>query len=53
MSNENIHILQEDAIGLLKQLIATPSFSKEEDKTSASLTSFSLKRIFLTKKHLQ
>jgi len=40
MSNTNLHILQEDAISLLKQLIATPSFSKEEDKTADILRSF-------------
>ncbi len=34
MSRDNLHILQEEAIALLKQLIATPSFSKEEDKTA-------------------
>jgi acetylornithine deacetylase len=32
--------LQEQAIGLLKQLIATPSFSKEEDKTAAIIENF-------------
>jgi len=34
MSNDNLHILQQSAIELLKQLITTPSFSKEEDKTA-------------------
>lgn len=29
-----------DAVGLLKQLISTPSFSREEDKTAAILESF-------------
>lgn len=32
--------LQEIAIGLLKQLIATPSFSREEDNTAAILQAF-------------
>lgn len=32
--------LQNEAIGLLKQLVATPSFSREEDKTAAILESF-------------
>jgi acetylornithine deacetylase len=32
--------LQDEAIGLLKQLISTPSFSREEDKTAAILESF-------------
>jgi acetylornithine deacetylase len=40
MSKENIHTLQQQAIALLKQLIATPSFSKEEDKTAVILRSF-------------
>ncbi|AEW01925.1 acetylornithine deacetylase [Niastella koreensis] len=40
MSNTNLHILQQSAIDLLKQLISTPSFSKEEDKTADILKSF-------------
>lgn len=40
MSNTNLHILQQSAIELLKQLISTPSFSKEEDKTADILRSF-------------
>ncbi len=39
MSNE-LKILQNDAFGLLKKLIATPSFSKEEDNSSAIIKSF-------------
>jgi acetylornithine deacetylase len=35
MINDQIQILQQEAIGLLKELIAIPSFSKEEDKTAA------------------
>ncbi|HEU5167713.1 MAG TPA: M20 family metallo-hydrolase [Chitinophagaceae bacterium] len=35
-----ISILQADAIDLLKQLIATPSFSKEEDNSSALIKVF-------------
>jgi acetylornithine deacetylase/succinyl-diaminopimelate desuccinylase-like protein len=35
-----INKLYEDAVGLLKQLIATPSFSTEEDKTAALLEHF-------------
>lgn len=34
MSSDHITILQEEAIALLKQLIATPSFSKEEEETA-------------------
>lgn len=40
MSNTNLHTLQQSAIELLKQLITTPSFSKEEDKTADILKSF-------------
>jgi acetylornithine deacetylase len=35
--NNSIHTLQEEAIGLLKELIATPSFSREEDQTAGIL----------------
>ncbi|MBS1653722.1 MAG: M20 family metallo-hydrolase [Bacteroidetes bacterium] len=38
--NKDLNILQLDAIALLKELIATPSFSKEEDETAAILCSF-------------
>ena len=40
MSNEDLHIIQNDAIDLLKKLIATPSFSKEEDKTALIIEEF-------------
>jgi acetylornithine deacetylase len=40
MSND-IHILQNEAIELLKQLITTPSFSKEEDQTASIIGKFS------------
>lgn len=36
----NIQILEDDAIDLLKQLIATPSFSKEEGRTGDILEEF-------------
>jgi hypothetical protein len=36
MSND-LNILQNEAVELLKKLIATPSFSREEDSTSAIL----------------
>jgi acetylornithine deacetylase len=39
MTND-VSILQADAIGLLKQLIATPSFSKEEDNSAALIRTF-------------
>lgn len=38
--NENLTILQSSAISLLKELIATPSFSKEEDQTAGILCRF-------------
>src|SRR6185436_6038886 len=38
--SRDVAILQANAIGLLKQLIATPSFSKEEDNSSALIRSF-------------
>lgn len=40
MNNDRIHTLHQDAIALLKQLIATPSFSKEEDNTADILEQF-------------
>lgn len=40
MSDQDLHILQSDAIDLLKKLIATPSFSKEEDKTAFLIEQF-------------
>ncbi len=38
--NDQLTILQTAAVALLKQLIATPSFSKEEDKTAFLLETF-------------
>ena len=52
MNNESIHILQEDAIGLLKKLIATPSFSREEDETSEILEHFFKEKNIPVQKHL-
>lgn len=40
MSNEHIHTLQQQAIELLKRLVATPSFSREEDKTAEIIRAF-------------
>lgn len=40
MSNENKTNLNEEAVSLLKELIATPSFSKEEDQTAGILCRF-------------
>lgn len=38
--NADINILQKDAITLLQELIATPSFSREEEKTAGILARF-------------
>lgn len=38
--NERITILQQEAIALLQSLIATPSYSKQEDETAALLGKF-------------
>ena len=38
--SKDVSILQANAIGLLKQLIATPSFSKEEDNSSSLIKTF-------------
>ena len=40
MTTEDKKILQSEAIGLLKQLIATPSFSKEENDTAELISLF-------------
>ncbi len=40
MNKDTIHMLQEEAVGLLKQLIAIPSFSKEEEKTADKIASW-------------
>jgi acetylornithine deacetylase len=40
MNNETINKLHEEAVSLLKELIATPSFSKEEDETAGILCRF-------------
>ncbi len=50
--NEKLVILQTDAVELLKKLIATPSFSREEDQTSAILEKFFLERSVPVNKHL-
>jgi acetylornithine deacetylase len=40
MNEASIHNLQQEAIELLKQLVATPSFSKEEDRTALIIKDF-------------
>ena len=52
MSNDQLTILQNDAIALLKQLIATPSFSKEEDNTADIIEEFFEKKGVKTRVHL-
>jgi Acetylornithine deacetylase/Succinyl-diaminopimelate desuccinylase and related deacylases len=38
--DKSLQILQQDAIGLLKELITTPSFSKQEDQTAGIISRF-------------
>src|SRR5213080_4247719 len=40
MNSQELYQLQQEAIELLKQLIATPSFSKEEENTAAIIEEF-------------
>ncbi len=49
---KDVSILQADAIELLKQLIATPSFSKEEDNSSALIKTFLENHGISTSQHL-
>ena len=51
MSND-VSILQNEAISLLKRLIATPSFSKQEDNSSAIIKDFLEKNNVKTEQHL-
>ncbi len=53
MTNDQLNILYHDAVGLLKQLIATPSFSKEEDNTADLIEEFLEKRGVKTRVHLK
>lgn len=52
MSNEQISILQTEVIALLKQLIATPSFSREEDNTADLIEQFLERKGVKTRVHL-
>jgi acetylornithine deacetylase len=52
MSNKSLDMLQQDAVGLLKKLVATPSFSKEEDKTAAVIREFLSSKGVQTNVHL-
>lgn len=40
MSNPGLHIIQQDSIDLLKELISTPSLSKQEDQTAGIICRF-------------
>ena len=40
MHNQNLDILYNNAVSLLKKLIATPSFSKEEEETAEIIDTF-------------
>jgi len=50
--NNQLDILQNEAIELLKQLIATPSFSKEEDNSSALIKNSLEKHSIKTEQYL-
>jgi acetylornithine deacetylase len=52
MDSEKINILQQDVIGLLKKLISTPSFSKEEQNTADIIDQFLGSKGVKTKIHL-
>lgn len=43
MNNPNLPLLQSEAVGLLRDLIATPSFSKEENDTAELIMDFFVK----------
>ncbi len=40
MNEQQVNILQQDAVGLLKKLVSVPSFSKEEGETAVILETF-------------
>lgn len=50
--NDELNILFNEATGLLKKLIATPSFSREEDNSSQLLRSFLEEHGVQTQQHL-
>lgn len=50
--NNTLPYLQQQAIGLLQQLIATPSFSKEEDGTAAIIHNFLQQQGITTHRYL-
>jgi acetylornithine deacetylase len=52
MTDPHIQQLQEEAIGLLQKLIATPSFSREEEATAALIEKFLQEHGVETNRHL-
>jgi len=52
MSSESLTILKMEAVSLLKKLIATPSFSREEEKTRDILIDFFLSKGITAFTHL-
>src|SRR5690242_2330826 len=52
MNKSNLSCLQDGAIELLKKLIATPSFSKEEDHTAVIIENFFQANSIPAERHL-
>ena len=52
MNEQTLHMLHEDAINLLKKLIATPSLSKEEDETAEIIQHFLESKTVVTHQYL-
>ncbi len=52
IKDSSITILQDEAIALLKQLIATPSFSKEEHITASIIENFLTSKNIAAERHL-
>ena len=52
INNPDISILQQEALVLLKKLIAVPSFSKEEDITADLIENFLESKTIKTQRHL-
>jgi acetylornithine deacetylase len=52
MKQEELTELYEDALGLLKQLIATPSYSREEDETASLLATYLEGKGLVAHRHL-
>lgn len=50
--SKDLNTLQQDALDLLRKLIATPSFSKEEDKTAEIIDTFLQSKNVTTEKFL-